>query len=275
MIHNQIRNVVMTTLLTATVALVPGVGRAQDQPLDKRTIMTFSGPVELPGVALQAGQYVFHLADATSGRKLIQVTSMDGKKVYGTFFSSSIELPQAPGKPEVRFMEPLPGSPAAVRAFWWANERIGSEFIYPRQQAMRLAKSAKEPVLTTTANSEKLDASNTGDLTRVSGTGQNSAADSASARSTSSPTTSSTVANNQARGQSDTLANTTSRTPGSVTPARSTPGSSTPVDRTPRQMARNRTALPQTASSRPAIAVLGMLAVAFACATRIWSTKIG
>ena len=32
---------------------------ATAQPLDKRTVFTFSGPITLPGVALPAGQYLF------------------------------------------------------------------------------------------------------------------------------------------------------------------------------------------------------------------------
>jgi len=294
MLHNQIRTVVTTTLLSATVALVPAAVRAQDQPLDKRTILTFSGPVELPGVALQPGQYVFRLADPTTSRKMIQVVSVDGKQVYGTFFSIPIEMPEAPSKPEVRLMEPAPGSPAAVRAYWYPNERIGSEFIYPREQAMRLAKSAKAPVLTTTASSSKVDESNSGDLARVSGTGQSSAANgtaNSNANSTANSANSaanSNAATSQRLGQDPVGANTpsqsaassnaTSQRPGSATPGSSrlgasTPGSSTPGS-SPRQMAQNRTALPQTASSRPAVAMLGMLALALACAMRAWSTRI-
>jgi hypothetical protein len=256
MFHNQIRNVVTTTLLSATAALVPTVARAQGEPLDKRTILTFSGPVELPGVALQPGQYVFRLADPTTSRKMIQVVSVDGKQVYGTFFSVPIEMPEAPSKPQVRLMEPAPGSPAAVRAYWYANERTGSEFIYPREQANRLAKAAKAPVLTTTANSTKAEDTKSGDLTRISSSGQESAANT-------------TERLGQDRIGASTSSNVTSQTPGSVTPGSSTPGTSTP-----RQMAQNRTALPRTASSRPAIATLGMLALGLACAMRAWSTKI-
>jgi hypothetical protein len=36
------------------------------QPLDKRTLFTFSGPVTLSGVTLPGGQYLFRLADPNS-----------------------------------------------------------------------------------------------------------------------------------------------------------------------------------------------------------------
>ena len=41
------------------------------QPLDKRTLFTFSGPVALPGVTLPAGHYLFRLADPNSSSKVV------------------------------------------------------------------------------------------------------------------------------------------------------------------------------------------------------------
>jgi hypothetical protein len=59
------------------------------QPLDKRTLFTFSGPVTLPGVTLPAGQYLFLLADPNSSSKVVQVLNADGTtKPYGLFFTS-------------------------------------------------------------------------------------------------------------------------------------------------------------------------------------------
>jgi hypothetical protein len=43
------------------------------QPLDKRTLFTFSGPVTLPGVTLPAGQYLFRLADPDTSSKVVPV----------------------------------------------------------------------------------------------------------------------------------------------------------------------------------------------------------
>jgi hypothetical protein len=57
------------------------------QPLDKRTLFTFSGPVTLPGVTLPAGQYLFRLADPNSSSKVVQVLNADGTKPYGLFFT--------------------------------------------------------------------------------------------------------------------------------------------------------------------------------------------
>jgi hypothetical protein len=45
---------------------------ATAQPLDKRTVFTFSGPITLPGVTLPAGQYLFRLADPNSSSKVVR-----------------------------------------------------------------------------------------------------------------------------------------------------------------------------------------------------------
>ena len=39
--------------------------------------------------------------------------------------------------------------PPAIKTWWYPGNTIGREFIYPKEQAQRLAKRASEPVLTT------------------------------------------------------------------------------------------------------------------------------
>jgi hypothetical protein len=46
---------------------------ASAQPLDKRTLFTFTGPFTLPEITLPAGQYLFRLADSSSSAPLIAV----------------------------------------------------------------------------------------------------------------------------------------------------------------------------------------------------------
>jgi hypothetical protein len=81
------------------------------QPLDKRTLFTFSGPVALPGVTLAAGQYLFRLADPNSSSKVVQVLNADGTKPYGLFFTIAAERLEPASSPEVRFMETASGMP--------------------------------------------------------------------------------------------------------------------------------------------------------------------
>jgi hypothetical protein len=160
-----ILGVACASLFMTTAALAQGT-------FDKTTIYTFSAPVELPGVALQAGQYIFRLADPSTTRKILQVVSADNKHVYGNFFWAPLDRPEIKSEPEVRLMEAAAGSPPAIRAVWYPGERTGWELIYPREQAMRIARGADAPVLTTRVESSKVDETATSDLTRVSASGQ-------------------------------------------------------------------------------------------------------
>jgi hypothetical protein len=150
---------------------------AMAQPADKRTYFTFSGPVALPGVNLPAGKYLFRLGDPTAGRRIVQVTSEDGRKPIGFFFSIPAQRPDVADKPEVRFIETPRGTPAAIRTWWYPGERTGYEFIYPKDQARRLAQASTQPVLTTQAQTTKAEETNTEELTRVSPSGEEAKVD--------------------------------------------------------------------------------------------------
>lgn len=127
-------------------ALTAGVARAQT--FDKRTVFTFNQPIALPGVTLPAGEYLFRIVDTDSSRKVIQVLSGDGKTPYAMLHSIPDIRRDASSNPEIRFMETAKGHPNAVKTWWYPHETIGYEFIYPKDQALALAKEVAEPVLT-------------------------------------------------------------------------------------------------------------------------------
>jgi hypothetical protein len=160
--------------LACSVALLASVMEtpAAAQTYDRRTLFTFSGPVAMPGVTLPAGKYLFRLADPGSGARVVQVLNEDGTTPYGMFFSLPSERFEAPATPEVRFMETAAGMPAAIKTWWYPGERTGYEFVYPKEQARRLAQGASQPVLTTQAQTTTTEQTNTSDLTRISSTGQ-------------------------------------------------------------------------------------------------------
>ena len=122
---------VMYAAATLTV-LAPGTVSAQ--PADKRTFFTFSGNVEMPGVALPAGKYEFRIANPDSSRNVIQVRSGDGKKTFGLFLTHSSQRVTASNEAEVRFLEAGAGVPPAIKTWWYPGERTGYEFVYPKQQ---------------------------------------------------------------------------------------------------------------------------------------------
>ena len=149
---------------------------AQGQPLDSRTEFTFNQPVELPGVTLPPGTYIFRFVDGTTGRKVMQVQAKDASnKTYGMFLTINAERPRPSDDAELRFLETPAGQPAAVKTWWYPGNTIGREFIYPKSQARRLAKATNQTVLTTQAENVTNEQMSTANLAYVSESGQETA----------------------------------------------------------------------------------------------------
>ncbi len=125
------------------------VSAASAQPADRRTYFTFSGPVEVPGATLPAGKYLFHVMDPFFGSKVIQVKSADGDTALAMFLTVAAERMEPADRPEIRFMETPAGTPPAIKTWWYPGAQIGWEFVYPKEQARRLAQATTEPILTT------------------------------------------------------------------------------------------------------------------------------
>ena len=234
-------------LLTAVSIVALCATSAVAQTVDKKVYFTFSGPVEIPGTTLPAGKYLFHLADPDSGRQVLQVQSADGKKVYGMFFSMPAQRPTAPDEAEVRFMETASGAPAVISTLWYAGERTGRELIYPREQAIRIAKTTNVAVLTTKTSTTKAGDVKSGDLIRVTPSGQDT--EFAENSATTEPA---------GRLEHETpVAETPVATSGQSPVARTTPA---------------RSSLPRTASNTPMLLMLGLGFLAAALALRLSRT---
>ena len=155
-------------LAVAAGVLVTAVLKADTY--DKRTVFTFNRPISVPGVTLPAGKYMFRLVDTETSRKVVQVLDEHGKKPYAMLHAIPDIRRDESGTPEVRFMETAKGQPTAVKTWWYPNERIGYEFIYPKDQARRLAQAVVEPVLTTRQETTKVEETRTAELERLTPT---------------------------------------------------------------------------------------------------------
>ena len=263
------RNFSMACAVAVFVCLMAAPATAQ--PLDKRTVFTFSGPITLPGVTLPAGQYLFRLADPNSSSKVVQVLNADGTQPYGLFFALSAERFEPASTPEVRFMETASGTPAAIKTWWYPGERTGYEFIYPKEQARRLATAASQPVLTTDAQTTTTEQTNTADLSRVASGGQETDVNASAAPTAVTPT------GNTQHGQ---VASSSLSIP---TPSIPVVGSAPAVTQTASaQIAAAqsgsappaRTQLPRTATQLPLAAMVGTLALLSAATLWYWRTRV-
>ena len=221
------------------------------QTIDNRTFFTFSAPVTLPGVTLPAGKYLFRNPDTLTGRRVVQVLSEDGRQAYAQLLTIPVQRFDAPKEPEIRFMETAEGTPAAIKSWWYPGRTIGWEFIYPKEQALRLAKGAGAPVLTTiNAQNDTTEEMKSADLTRVSASGGETAV------TVEETPTATAVAGTSQEGQ---VAASTIEVPASPTPVSVQASATTGA---------TRTRLPQTASPAPIAALMGTLSVMGAAALR-------
>jgi hypothetical protein len=118
--------------------------------LDRKTTVTFTEPVEIPGVGAQvlpAGTYVFTLVDQRSDRGVVRITDKAGKHVFATILAVPTYRMKATGKTVMTFAERSAGSPEAIRAWFYPGEHRGQEFVYPKTKALALAKVTHTPIL--------------------------------------------------------------------------------------------------------------------------------
>jgi hypothetical protein len=144
----------VTTGCLAMMALALAPSAIADD-WNRKTVVTFSGPVEIPGVhltgwsVLPAGTYVFKILDSQSDRHIVQIFSKDEKKVLATILAIPNYRLQATDKTVITFRERPSGEPEALRAWFYPGRNWGEEFVYPKAKAIALAKETNTPVLFT------------------------------------------------------------------------------------------------------------------------------
>src|SRR3989442_2686785 len=194
----------------AFAAIVAPGARADEH--DKLTYFTFSGAVQIPGHTLAAGTYMFKLADSPSNRHIVQVFNKDGSKLYATILAIPDQRLDPSDKPVVMVKETPAGSPSAVRAWFYPGNTIGDEFVYPKEQAMKIAKATHEPVLSITDESNMKSA----EVTRV---------DESGAATTATTATTTTTSTAPAGTSGSSAPRMTEQTARAATPATAAPGS--------------------------------------------------
>lgn len=283
----MLRRIWSSVWVVTTLAFVLAMP-ASAQTSDQRVLFSFNQPVTLPGKTLPAGKYLFRIHDSFSNRQVVQVFSEDGRQIYATFLTIPAQRFEPTSEPEIRFMETPENTPPAIKTWWYPGNPIGHEFIYPKEQALRLARSASQPVLTTEA--ETTDKSTTeeirsADLARVSASGSESevTAEAKPAASTPSGTA-----------QEGQLASSTIKLPESAVPSSPAPttGSQAASDATSAQTQTasastsssnqsesattrrsQRTTLPETATSLPLVGAIGAAMLATGFGLWVWRAR--
>jgi hypothetical protein len=257
---------IAAAVFTAAFLAAATSASAQDSNINQRTILTFSGPVQMPGVTLPGGKYVFRLAD-TSLHNVMQVFDGEEKHIIGQWFfipknRTTEEMSAANGKPVVMFKEMPEGFTPAIQYYFYPTELTGKEFIYPKDQALKIAAATHQAVLATDTDISKGGSAH---VFRVEPNGTESQYG-ANATASSEPAPSSTASLNS---RADTNNSPASGPPSYAAPSSQATGTSGAYDQNaaPRQQASNE--LPKTASPFQLIGLIGLLSLAGAFGLRL------
>jgi len=140
----------LTMMLFVSLAALMVAPAVKADEHDKKTTLTFSQTIEIPGVGQQflpAGTYVFKLVDDLGDRDIVQVLSQDETHVFATILAIPNYRLKATSKTVMTFRERAAGQPEAIRAWFYPGATWGQEFVYPKARAIEIAKVALQPVL--------------------------------------------------------------------------------------------------------------------------------
>src|SRR5690348_3359671 len=110
---------------------------------NKKTVVTFSQDVEVPGRVLPAGTYMFRLLDSPSDRHIVQIFNADGSQIITTILAINNYRLEPTGETVMKFSERPGDSPEALRAWFYPGDNFGQEFVYPKVRAIQLAVATK------------------------------------------------------------------------------------------------------------------------------------
>jgi hypothetical protein len=143
------------TVLCAAIIATAFAPNVKADDWNRKTVITFSQPVETPGVHMQGwavlppGTYVFKVLDSKSDRHIVQIFNKEETVVYATILAVPNYRLKATSKTVLTFRETPPGQPDVLRAWFYPGKNFGDEFVYPKAKALELAKVTHSPVLYT------------------------------------------------------------------------------------------------------------------------------
>ena len=142
------------TGLCLTVLCVLAAPKAKADDFDRKTLVTFSAPVEVGGSGAQvlpAGTYVFKIINSGVNNHVVQISSQDETHVYTMIMAMPNYRLKSTNKTVMTFSERPAGQPEALKAWFYPGREWGEQFVYARPRAIQLAAETNEAVLSTPA----------------------------------------------------------------------------------------------------------------------------
>jgi hypothetical protein len=125
------RKIVYTLLGVALLVMLATSTTGAFENASRTTYFTFSGTVQMPGVALAAGTYIFEVVNPNGGSDVVRVISRDRKITYLMKLTRAVERPSRGNlDASITLGETAAGAPPKVNAWYPQSQTRGREFIY-------------------------------------------------------------------------------------------------------------------------------------------------
>jgi len=134
--------VAVASLTLASLSVMPVMA----DTWNKKTVITISEAVQVPGAILQPGKYVMKLLDSPSNRHIVQIFNEAEDKLQTTILAIPNYRLQPTGDTRFQWWETPAGQPKAMRAWFYPGDNFGQEFAYPKNTAMQIAKATNQQV---------------------------------------------------------------------------------------------------------------------------------
>ena len=119
---------ITVTAIAVAILITLSAASAKADQFDKKTLVTFDQPVEVPGTVLPAGTYVF--SRITDNPNVVRISSADETHVIATLLAIPDYRMEAAEETVITFEERPNGSPKAIKSWFYPGENTGEEFIY-------------------------------------------------------------------------------------------------------------------------------------------------
>lgn len=142
----------LKALAVCVLAVVSATFSFADE-YNRKITFTFDKPVAIPAVhqpgwgVLPPGTYVFKIFNSMVNRHIVQIFNKDESQIYATILAIPNMRVKVTDDVVLTFRETPVGQPFALEAMFYPGRTWGEQFVYPKAQAMEIAKATSEPVL--------------------------------------------------------------------------------------------------------------------------------
>ena len=139
----------LTRTATAVALTVACAAVAGADDWNDKTTLKFTEPMMVPGTTLAPGTYTFKLLDSDTNRHVIQIFNEDETNLITTAMAIPTKRLEPKGDVVLKLNPTEPGSPIAIKSWFYPGSLYGHEFIYSDEQAKEIARRTKTLVLST------------------------------------------------------------------------------------------------------------------------------